>query len=459
MKKFVSLLLTALMLATMLCVFALPASAEAQTIPGTDITWELTENDTKLIIDGEGAMPNYDIDTYEDRPWHSAAETVTTVQVKPGITTLGDYAFYQFGKMTSVTIPDGVTSIGESAFNYCESLTSITIPLGVTNIGDSAFGSCTSLESVTIPSGVTSVGNSAFGNCSGLKSVMIPYGVTGISDGMFEDCTHLTIVTIPSSVTSIDNSAFDRCTSLTSITIPYGVKSIGNGAFQNCINLESISFPSSITRIGNGVFEHCSNLTSITVKAKTPPDWMDLTTLFNQNAKSILYIPDGMSNVYKPTVGAWLQVVLQKKAKEAYVVDDQPGKNGTIMLDKDCFPEETYTAPNQTVTVTVMPAGGYRLKADSLSVVAENGAAIALTQDETDPMKYTFTMPCSNVTVKAEFEEITDESEAGSTPEGSGEGSVLSDGNLWIIIAVAVLALAGVAALVIVKKKTKPAQE
>ena len=35
--------------------------------------------------------------------------------------------------------------------------------------------------------------------------------------------------------------------------------------------------------------------------------------------------------------------------------------------------------------------------------------------------------------------------------------SALSEGNLWIVIAVAVVALGGVAALVIVKKKKKPA--
>ena len=39
---------------------------------------------------------------------------------------------------------------------------------------------------------------------------------------------------------------------------------------------------------------------------------------------------------------------------------------------------------------------------------------------------------------------------------GGNTGSVLSDGNLWIIIAVAVLALGGVATLFIVKKKKKP---
>ena len=160
-----------------------------------------------------------------------------------------------------------------------------------------------------------------------------------------------------------------------------------------------------------------------------------------------IYVPCGAVDAYQE---AWSSY--RDQIKEAYVVDDQPGENGTVTFDKDTFPKETYTEPSETVTVTVMPAGGYLLKADSLSVVAENGTAIALTQDETDPMKYTFTMPCSNVTVKAEFEEITDESEPTLT------ATVFSEGNLWIIIAVAVVVIAGIATLVIVKKKKKPAQ-
>ena len=43
-----------------------------------------------------------------------------------------------------------------------------------------------------------------------------------------------------------------------------------------------------------------------------------------------------------------------------------------------------------------------------------------------------------------------------SVDYGGNTGSVLSDGNIWIIAIVAVLALGGVAALVIVKKKNKP---
>ena len=40
----------------------------------------------------------------------------------------------------------------------------------------------------------------------------------------------------------------------------------------------------------------------------------------------------------------------------------------------------------------------------------------------------------------------------------NSQGSILSDGSLWIILAVAVVAVAGVVTLVIVKKKKKPAE-
>jgi hypothetical protein len=62
-----------------------------------------------------------------------------------------------------VTVPDGVTSIGDYAFFDCTSLSSVTIPNSVTSIGWYAFCDCTSLTSVTIPDSVTSIGPSAFG--------------------------------------------------------------------------------------------------------------------------------------------------------------------------------------------------------------------------------------------------------------------------------------------------------
>ena len=44
----------------------------------------------------------------------------------------------------------------------------------------------------------------------------------------------------------------------------------------------------------------------------------------------------------------------------------------------------------------------------------------------------------------------------GTARKAISTGSVLSEGNIWVIIAVAVLALGYVAALAVVKKKKKP---
>ena len=97
-------------------------------------------------------------------------ELVTEVVVPESITTIG-YQLTGCTSLTSITIHSGVTSIGNWAFYECSSLTSIEIPAGVTSIGDSAFAYCSSLTSIEIPAGVTSIGSWAFGYCSNLEII------------------------------------------------------------------------------------------------------------------------------------------------------------------------------------------------------------------------------------------------------------------------------------------------
>ena len=148
----------------------------------------------------------------------------------------------QDNTVTTIIIKDGVTSIGDDAFRNCSALTSMTIPDGVTNIGNYAFRNCSALESITIPNSVTSIGDLAFYNCSALSSITIPEGVPSISFCAFYGCSALTSVTIPNSVASIDDWAFTDCTALTSIIMPSNVGSIGMFAFYNCGNLKDVYY-------------------------------------------------------------------------------------------------------------------------------------------------------------------------------------------------------------------------
>ena len=91
--------------------------------------------------------------------------------IPDGVTSIGEYTFFDCTKLASVTIPDGVTSIGECAFYGCTKLASITIPDSVTEIGENAFSDCSSLASINIPDGVTSIGAWAFYDCSSLTKV------------------------------------------------------------------------------------------------------------------------------------------------------------------------------------------------------------------------------------------------------------------------------------------------
>ena len=263
MKRIV---LSIVVLLVLLCGIAV---AEGTTIVaegncGTNVKWTLDSEGT-LTISGEGTMHNYDHWGSNYAPWYSNRESIKTVVIESGVTSIGEFAFHNCSSLSSITIPDGVTSIGNRAFEYCSSLSSITIPEGVTSIGDCAFYECSNLSSITIPKGVTSIGDGAFSECRSLSSITIPEGVTSIGNSAFSWCNSLSSITISEGVTSIGSSAFSRCSSLSSITIPKGVTSIGNSAFSECSSLSSITIPETVNTIGSSAFSSCPELKQFNV--------------------------------------------------------------------------------------------------------------------------------------------------------------------------------------------------
>ena len=112
---------------------------------GDHLTWTL-DSDGVLTISGTGSMKNFSGTNYI--PWYDYRSDITSIVIKDGATSIGQYAFRDCSSLTSVTIPDSVTSIGYYAFYNCTNLTSITIPDSVTSIGEYAFYYCSSLTDV-----------------------------------------------------------------------------------------------------------------------------------------------------------------------------------------------------------------------------------------------------------------------------------------------------------------------
>ena len=123
-----------------------------------------------LTISGTGAMVNL---YKEEFPWWPYHETIKTVVVNEGVTTVGANAFDSFTALTSVSLPSTVTSINAFSFRDCTSLTSVEFPANLTTIMNYSFDNCSSLTSIDIPASVTSIQNLAFNKCTSLASVTV----------------------------------------------------------------------------------------------------------------------------------------------------------------------------------------------------------------------------------------------------------------------------------------------
>lgn len=138
---------------------------------GKNIKWTLNTKTGTLTINGKGAMYNY---SKKPVPWYE--KSIKSVNIKPGVTIIGNYAFEEFWWIKKITLPKGLTKIGYSSFRGCRSLTSIKIPDSVTSIDGYAFYECQKLKKVTFPKNLTYVGISAF-ETEGkaiLKTIIIP---------------------------------------------------------------------------------------------------------------------------------------------------------------------------------------------------------------------------------------------------------------------------------------------
>lgn len=155
---------------------------------------------------------------------------VTDLIIPEGVTSIGNYAFYDCNSLTSVTIPSSVTAIGKEAFRYCQ-LERLTLDCNIPNgmnqqsyfyeaLNEAHF------DTVVIGDSVTEIGDYAFsgfnrywGDDSHLKTIYIGKSVENIGEGAFNECTNLTELYVHRDVPPTLESSNDL--SAAKIYVPY----------------------------------------------------------------------------------------------------------------------------------------------------------------------------------------------------------------------------------------------
>ena len=147
---------------------------------GKELTWSLSA-DGVLTVSGSGRMKDYSRTndrTTMTAPWSDFSGAIRKVIVEPGVTSIGECAFYNCKSITDISLPDGLTGIGFEAFYGCTALAGdLIFPDSLTSIGSAAFYDCTGLTGTLIfPASLTEILPSAFLGCTGLDKLVLFLG-------------------------------------------------------------------------------------------------------------------------------------------------------------------------------------------------------------------------------------------------------------------------------------------
>ena len=302
-KRIMSLVLILCAALSLLPGTALAAAASGKC--GGSASWSLDINGT-LTITGSGAM--YDYNTYGSAraPWYGLRRDITGVRIGDGITSTGNFAFYECENMTTAHIGGNVAVLSKGTFEDCENLSEVTIPVSVRTIEYEAFEDCDHLRSIQYAgteaqwnsisihssnysalyaSGCRiSCGGSAdtptlsSGQCGGGVDWALDrsgaLSITG-SGAMYDYNTYgsarapwyglrrdISSIEISGGVTRIGSFAFYDCENVTTVHVG-GAAVIGKGAFEDCDVLSSIYLPDSLDVIEYDALEDCDSLRAV----------------------------------------------------------------------------------------------------------------------------------------------------------------------------------------------------
>ncbi len=336
MKKVLSLLLSALLIITIIPLSSITASAATYSgTCGDNLTWEFDDSTGTLTISGTGEMYDYErlgSTDYTNAPWDEYRESISSLVISEGITSVGERAFYSHEyKFDTVYLPESLTQFNGD-YNFMGHITDLYIP----NI-DSWYNIDFGISNNPLRSTENFYANNQL-----ITAIEVPNDVTKISAWLFKGYEKLEKVILHNGVTEIDVAAFEYCTSLTDIVISDGLKIIGMSAFYGCSLLTEISIPKSVESVYSNAFDGTG------ISGNTE-NWED----------GYLYIGDWLIDV-KSTVGSNLNV-----------------KDGTIGIAADsldeCYTIEEITVPSSTEHI------GYNYRYNRVINVVNNYSSITHT--------------------------------------------------------------------------------
>lgn len=157
----------------------------------------------------------------------------------------------------NLTIND---DIKEYCFSDFDSIETVEVKEGVTKIGNGAFTGCKNLITVKLPNTLKEIKNFAFFGCEKLSNINIPESVVFTEDntGTFSRSGVKTL-SIPGTAKIIPSKFCAECTNLTGVHIGEGIDYIGRDAFRGCSSLNSVFIPKSVTTVMPNAFSHMKN--------------------------------------------------------------------------------------------------------------------------------------------------------------------------------------------------------
>jgi hypothetical protein len=111
-NKVLSILLALILVLSLMPLSVFTASAASGTC-GNNLTWNFNEETYTLTISGTGAMNNYD---YANCPWKDYRKAIQTVIVETGVTSVGEYAFYNCSNLSDIKCPLCKQNINPNTF-------------------------------------------------------------------------------------------------------------------------------------------------------------------------------------------------------------------------------------------------------------------------------------------------------------------------------------------------------